>query len=67
MVKWIGTATDIDDQKSLEEDLRDAQRESLEYRNLLQAAPPAGAGFGSCQLDVRTAKKLTGVAASGRE
>ena len=67
VVKWIGTATDIDDQKSLEEDLRDAQRESLEYRNLLQAAPPAGAGFGSFQLDVRTAKKLTGVAASGRE
>jgi PAS domain S-box-containing protein len=41
IVKWIGTATDIDDQKSLEADLRDAQREALEYWNLLRALPPA--------------------------
>ena len=58
IVKWIGTATDIDDQKSLEADLRDAQREALDYRNLLLAAgPSAGTGVGSRQLDLKTASR----------
>jgi PAS domain S-box-containing protein len=58
IVKWIGTATDIDDQKSLEADLRDAQREALEYRNLLLAAQPATiTGFGSRLLDLKTASR----------
>jgi PAS domain S-box-containing protein len=42
---WIGTATDIEDQKQLELDLRRAEREATEAVNLLQgieAATPVG-------------------------
>jgi PAS domain S-box-containing protein len=47
-VKWIGTATDVEDQKSLEDHLRQAERESAESLILLetlQATAPVGFGF----------------------
>lgn len=48
IAKWIGTLTDIEDQRRLEQSLRAAQRESAESHALLemlQAAAPAGFGF----------------------
>jgi PAS domain S-box-containing protein len=47
-VKWIGTAIDIEDQKSLEDHLREAEREaagSLILLETLQATAPVGFGF----------------------
>jgi PAS domain S-box-containing protein len=52
-VKWIGTATDIEDQKSLEDHLRQAERESagsLILLETLQATAPVGFGFVDRQL-----------------
>jgi diguanylate cyclase (GGDEF)-like protein/PAS domain S-box-containing protein len=48
IVKWIGTFTDIEDQRRLEQSLRAAQRESAEslaLLQILQAAAPVGFGF----------------------
>ena len=48
IMKWIGTATDIEDQKRLEEDLQRAQRETAETITLLetlQSGSPVGFGF----------------------
>jgi diguanylate cyclase (GGDEF)-like protein/PAS domain S-box-containing protein len=48
VVKWIGTATDIDDAKRLEADLRLADRKSAETLTLLetlQSNAPVGFGF----------------------
>nr|MDP9464987.1 PAS domain S-box protein [Actinomycetota bacterium] len=48
VVKWIGTATDIDDAKRLENDLRLADRKSAETLTLLetlQSKAPVGFGF----------------------
>lgn len=48
LVGWIGTATDIDDQKQLETNLRRAQRESAEALALLEtlySKSPVGLGF----------------------
>jgi PAS domain S-box-containing protein len=54
VLKWIGTATDIDDQKSLEADLRDAQREALEALNPRETLPAlAPAGFDTVRPNLR--------------
>jgi diguanylate cyclase (GGDEF)-like protein/PAS domain S-box-containing protein len=48
VLKWIGTATDIDDAKQLEADLRLAQRKTAETLTLLetlQSKAPVGFGF----------------------
>jgi diguanylate cyclase (GGDEF)-like protein/PAS domain S-box-containing protein len=48
LVKWIGTATDIDDAKNVEADLRIAQRhssETLRLLEMLQSRAPVGIGF----------------------
>ena len=48
VVKWIGTATDIDEYKRLHSRLEDSQRESAELATLLdtlQASSPIGFGF----------------------
>jgi diguanylate cyclase (GGDEF)-like protein/PAS domain S-box-containing protein len=48
IVKWIGTVTDIDDQRRLEDNLRDAKREaaqSLALLETLQSTAPIGLGF----------------------
>ncbi len=48
IVKWVGTATDIEDQKGLEDHLRQAERESAESLMLLetlQATAPVGFGL----------------------
>jgi two-component system NtrC family sensor kinase len=48
ITRWIGTATDIDDQKVLEESLRRAERQTAETLTLLetlQSAAPVGLGF----------------------
>ena len=48
VVRWIGTATDIDDQKTLEFDLRRSQRQTAEALSLLEvlhAESPVGFGF----------------------
>jgi PAS domain S-box-containing protein len=44
IVKWFGTATDIDDQKHREDQLRRAERESAALE-ALQLAAPVGFGF----------------------
>jgi PAS domain S-box-containing protein len=44
IVKWIGTATDVDDQKRLEDRLRLAERESVTLETL-QASAPVSFGF----------------------
>lgn len=47
-VAWIGTATDIDDQKRLEDGLRHSGREAAEtltFLETLQSAAPIGLGF----------------------
>ncbi len=46
--RWIGTATDIDDQRRSEEDLRRSERasaESLQLLEILQSEAPIGFGF----------------------
>ena len=48
LVKWIGTATDIDDAKAVEGDLRQTGRqatEALELLEVLQSKSPVGFGF----------------------
>ncbi|MEV1286330.1 PAS domain S-box protein [Micromonospora sp. NPDC049679] len=48
IVSWIGTATDIEDQKALEESLRRSERQTAETLTLLetlQSAAPIGFGF----------------------
>ncbi|GAA1796539.1 hypothetical protein GCM10009835_13320 [Planosporangium flavigriseum] len=48
IVKWIGTATDIQQQKELEESLRRAEQQTAETLTLLesiQSAAPVGFGF----------------------
>ncbi|NJC67519.1 PAS domain S-box protein, partial [Planosporangium flavigriseum] len=48
IAKWIGTATDIDDRKALEESLRRVQEQTAETLRLLetiQSASPVGFGF----------------------
>ena len=48
VLKWIGTATDIDDVKEMERDLRTAERQSVEklqLLELLQSKAPVGFGF----------------------
>ncbi|WP_175543682.1 PAS domain-containing sensor histidine kinase [Micromonospora pattaloongensis] len=48
VVRWIGTATDIHDQKALEDSLRRSERQTKEMLTLLeslQAAAPVGFGF----------------------
>src|SRR5437868_1342204 len=48
VLRWIGTLTNIDGQKRLEEDLRRAQRETAESLTLLdtlQSTAPIGFGF----------------------
>jgi PAS domain S-box-containing protein len=48
VLKWIGTATDIDDQKQLETELRFLQRQSAEstaFIETLHAHSPVGLGF----------------------
>ncbi|HEX3087629.1 MAG TPA: PAS domain S-box protein, partial [Ilumatobacteraceae bacterium] len=48
LVKWIGTATDIDDAKVVEGDLRHTERqttETLQLLELLQSKAPVGFGF----------------------
>jgi PAS domain S-box-containing protein len=48
IIKWLGTATDVEDQKVLEESLQSAQRETAETLTLLetlQSASPVGFGF----------------------
>jgi diguanylate cyclase (GGDEF)-like protein/PAS domain S-box-containing protein len=48
IVKWIGTVTDIDDQRRLEDSLREAKRqtaESLSLLETLQSTAPVGFGF----------------------
>jgi diguanylate cyclase (GGDEF)-like protein/PAS domain S-box-containing protein len=48
LLKWIGTATDIDDAKTVEGDLRHAERQStdtLHLLELLQSKAPVGFGF----------------------
>lgn len=48
IVKWIGTCTDIEEQKQLEQDLRQSERESTESLTLLetlQSTAPVGFGF----------------------
>ena len=45
VVKWIGTVTDIDDQRQVEERLRQAERQAVESLSLLetlQATAPVG-------------------------
>ncbi|HEX6229783.1 MAG TPA: EAL domain-containing protein [Solirubrobacterales bacterium] len=54
VVKWAGTATDIEERHLLEERLRQAERraaESLSLLETLQSASPAGLGF--CDRDFR--------------
>ncbi|NJC74219.1 PAS domain-containing protein [Planosporangium thailandense] len=48
IIRWVGTATDIDDQKTLEESLRLSEHKTAETLTLLetlQAAAPIGLGF----------------------
>jgi diguanylate cyclase (GGDEF)-like protein/PAS domain S-box-containing protein len=48
LVKWIGTATDIDDAKQVEADLRLSERhsaETLRLLEMLQSRAPVGIGF----------------------
>ncbi len=48
IVKWIGTVTDIDDQRRLEDSLLDSKRqtaESLSLLETLQSTAPVGLGF----------------------
>ncbi len=48
LLRWIGTATDIDDAKHIEADLRTAERQSSETLRLLemlQSKAPVGFGF----------------------
>ena len=48
VIKWIGTATDIENQKGLEESLHRAQRETAETITLLEtlhSSSPVGFGF----------------------
>jgi PAS domain S-box-containing protein len=55
IVRWLGTATDIDDRKELEAQLRAAQRDAVQAMNLLatlQAAAPVGLGFVDRDLKV---------------
>jgi PAS domain S-box-containing protein len=54
VVKWVGTATDIDDQKRLEEELRGAGREASERLALLDALyASAPIGFGLIDTESR--------------
>jgi two-component system NtrC family sensor kinase len=53
VVKWIGTATDIEDQKVLEESLRHSERETVDTLNMLEtllAAAPVGIGLVDCEF-----------------
>lgn len=53
VVAWVGTFTDIDDQKRLEEDLRESQEElaaSVALLEALQTAAPVGLAFVDRQL-----------------
>ena len=48
VIKWIGTVTDIEEQRRLEESLRTAERETAESLALLEtllATAPVGCGF----------------------
>ncbi|WP_275941366.1 PAS domain-containing protein, partial [Planosporangium flavigriseum] len=48
VVRWVGTATDVDGQKTLEENLRRSERQTAETLTLLetmQAAAPVGLAF----------------------
>ncbi|HYN95840.1 MAG TPA: PAS domain-containing protein [Pilimelia sp.] len=53
VVRWVGTCTDIEDQKALEEQLWRAQRDtaaSLTLLEALQSAAPVGFGFADRDL-----------------
>ena len=56
LLKWIGTATDIDDAKAIEAGLRLADRlstERLQLLELLQSKAPVGMGFVDRQFRVQ--------------
>ena len=71
VVKWIGTWTDIDDEKHLEEHLREAHNQTAESLALLEAlhgTAPVGFGFGDTEYRVLRANEtlagLTGRSAA---
>jgi two-component system, NtrC family, sensor kinase len=54
VVRWIGTATDIEDAKRLEADLRSAERRTAETLTLLETLQSeAPVGFGFVNRDLR--------------
>ncbi|MEO8694619.1 MAG: PAS domain-containing protein, partial [Acidimicrobiales bacterium] len=67
VVRWIGTATDIEETKSLETDLRTAQRETAEALTMLETLlAKAPVGFAIIDRDFRLVRLNEMLAAMGR-
>ena len=65
VVRWVGTATDIEDQRGLEERLRQTERRGAEVLSLLetvQSAAPVGLGF--CDREFRMIRANDALAAT---
>jgi diguanylate cyclase (GGDEF)-like protein/PAS domain S-box-containing protein len=63
--KWIGTATDIDDAKAVEGDLRTAERqtvETLQLLEMLESEAPVGFGFIDRDFRVRHMNRMLAAA-----